>query len=182
MPNLHVYKFKQLLLGFVTVSLLVLSAYNLFTYLNRHAIVSAVVLSQSQTSQVYISGAVESPGVYAITKGTSLGEAISMAGGLSPEANAEYLNKDVDLSAEVSGKVFVPFSSLDSVATVDQPISGRVSVNSASLAQLDTLPGIGPSLAQKIIDARPFSVVSDVQNVPGIGEKKYADIAELISL
>jgi PKD repeat protein len=60
-----------------------------------------------------------------------------------------------------------------------------VNINNASLAELDTLPGVGPATAQKIIDARPFSSTSDIQNVQGIGgpgSKTYEDIIGLITV
>ncbi len=65
------------------------------------------------------------------------------------------------------------------------PAFALVNINSASLDELDTLPGVGPSIAQKIIDSRPFSSTTDIQNVQGIGgpgTKTYDDIIDLITV
>lgn len=75
----------------------------------------------------------------------------------------------------------------DSNARAEQPIVSSVgqncvNINSASLGQLDSLPGIGPAYAQRIIDNRPFSSTFDIQRVKGIGPKTYEKIKELICL
>lgn len=65
------------------------------------------------------------------------------------------------------------------------PALALVNINSAGLEELDTLPGVGPSIAQKIVDARPFSNTSEIQNVQGIGgpgSKTYDDIIGLITI
>jgi len=65
-------------------------------------------------------------------------------------------------------------------------INGLININTADLGQLDTLPGIGPVTAQKIIDYRlshnGFKNITEINNVSGIGPKKYADIASKISI
>ena len=65
-------------------------------------------------------------------------------------------------------------------------VGGKVNINTASAEQLDTLPGVGESTAQKIIADReangPFSSPEDLKRVSGIGDKKYAELADLITV
>lgn len=75
---------------------------------------------------------------------------------------------------------------IKSTQTTKPTNNGLVNINTADLAQLDTLPGIGPATAQKIIDYRlvhnGFKSINEINNVSGIGPKKYADIAPKISI
>ena len=60
--------------------------------------------------------------------------------------------------------------------------SKKVDLNSATKAELETLPGVGAATAQNIIDARPFKSVSDLKNVKGIGDAKFAQLKDLVAV
>lgn len=151
----------------------------------------------SAETEVYVDvdGAVASPGVYRLKVGSRVSQAIDAAGGLTAEADVTGLNR---ASKVTDGqKVYVPTvgeqqtalaagGAEGSTAAVSGAgaSSGLVNINTASAAELQTLSGIGPSMAQSIIDERTkngaFASVDDLMRVSGIGEKKLAKIKDCI--
>lgn len=150
---------------------------------------------QEKTIRVYVSGAVLEPGLYDIPMGSRAEVAISAAGGMTEAADSTRVNlarklKDgnqVNVPAlKGSGKSSLPkqFAKATQSAgkkssrqTVrDVATSGaKVKINSASVSELQTLPGIGPALAQRMVETRNqgrFSSVEDLRRVPGIGKAK----------
>jgi len=156
----------------------------------------AILLAPPPTPRpltVHLSGAVLQPGVYSLPPGSRVQDGIQAAGGLSEEADASLLNLAAPL--QDGGRVHVPSRSPalpDSPAassTLPQetsPAGGLININTASLSELESLPGIGPTLAQRIIDYRqssgPFAAIEDVQNVSGIGPTRFEQIKGLISV
>lgn len=148
-------------------------------------------------TEVYVDvdGAVASPGVYRLKDGARVSQAIDAAGGLTAEADVTGLNR---ASKVTDGqKIYVPTvgeqqaalaagGAEGGAATVSGTgtSSGLVNINTASAAELQTLSGIGPSMAQSIIDERTqngaFASVDDLMRVSGIGEKKLAKIKDCI--
>lgn len=137
---------------------------------------------------VHVLGAVRSPGVVELPQGARVADAIELAGGLTAAADPGELNLAavvVDGSQVVIGTRGKPRGEVRSEGTDGGAVSaGRaatISLNTATLEQLDTLPGVGPVTAQKILDWRKlhgrFSAVTELQEVDGIGPKTYADIA-----
>lgn len=149
----------------------------------------------SSATEVYVDvdGAVVRPGVYRLKDGARVSQAIDAAGGLTAEADVTGLNR---ASKVTDGqKIYVPtVGEQHAAAAVDGAesgagttsgagsLSGLVNINTASAAELQTLSGIGPSMAQSIIDERskngPFASVDDLMRVSGIGEKKLAKIKD----
>jgi competence protein ComEA len=113
---------------------------------------------------------------------------------LLPEANSQVLNLAALL--QDGGRVSVPTAppALPPMGTISQPdvrsptlgIQYPININTASLAELDSLPGIGPITAQLIIDYRenkgPFKSIEDIMNVSGIGPKTFEEIKDLITV
>jgi competence protein ComEA len=142
--------------------------------------------------RVHISGEVSRPDVYALPAGGIVQDVVVAAGGFSETADKDVVNLALPLVdgmhihvPSIEENVTVPLVSEGSSRSGN--LAGSlVNINSATLEELDTLPGIGPGTAQKIIDYRqtigPFQTVDDVINVSGIGMVKFEQIKELITV
>ncbi|MDF1597457.1 MAG: ComEA family DNA-binding protein [Acidimicrobiia bacterium] len=132
---------------------------------------------------VHVSGAVVEPGLVELSTGARVADALAAAGGALPSADLTAVN----LAAPViDGTLIVVVEEGDSGGLPLQPGDGRVRVNTATIDEIATLPGIGPVLAQRVADYRdsngPFSVVEDLLDVPGIGEGKLATIRDSVAI
>lgn len=135
---------------------------------------------------VYVCGAVENPGVYMLSTGDRQITAIEAAGGFTADACADALN----LAATVidGERIYVPSISDVSADDLQQTVAdggfSLVNINTAAKEELMTLPGIGASKAQKIIDYREangrFDSTEDLMNVPGIKSGTYDSLKDLI--
>ncbi|MFE5671456.1 helix-hairpin-helix domain-containing protein [Agromyces sp. NPDC056523] len=147
---------------------------------------------------VHVLGAVAEPGIVELAPGSRVVDAVAAAGGLTAEADpggvnlARALVDGEQLVVPKVGEVPPPASASGGTgagaggAPAAGGAGGRVSLNSADVAALDTLPRIGPALAQRIIDWReangPFTDVSQLLEVTGIGDAVYSGLVDLVSL
>ena len=143
-------------------------------------------------SIVHVAGAVREPGVYKLAADARVDEAVARAGGPTRRADLSGLN----LAAKVEDgrQVLVPERAAGgsspgtaSAASAAMPAEGQpVNLNTATLEQLDTLSGIGPLTAQKILDFREerggFSSIEELGEIPGIGDKRLATLREEVTL
>jgi competence protein ComEA len=133
---------------------------------------------------VDVAGAVRRPGLVRLAKGSRVSDAIAHAGGPTAHADRDAVN----LAAPVSDgqQVLVPARGAvaSAGASGGEATSGPVSLSSATAAQLDTLPGIGPVTAQKIVDYRAqhgsFTSVDGLDAIPGIGPARIAELQGLV--
>lgn len=143
----------------------------------------------SQEIQVYVGGAVASSGVYHLLEGDRVHQALAMAVPL-PTADLRYLGMAREL---IDGEsILVPdlqsgASDPSAASTGQTAAGGKININRASIAELDAgLEGIGPGLAQQIVDYRntngPFKKVDDIKKVGGIGEKRFEAIKDHIAV
>lgn len=151
---------------------------------------------------VFVNGAVAVPDVYELPPDSLVESAIAAAGGFAEPANTAVVNLAQPLHDGV--QVYVPFLEDEVVLPAagvnePEPVAGRtssfstgvdvgnlVNINRADLATLDTLPGIGPGIAQKIVEYRdangPFQTIEEIKRVSGIGDAKFDQIQALITV
>ncbi len=139
----------------------------------------------STTLFVNVVGAVRRPGLYRLKDGSRVADAVTRAGGPTPRAQIELLN----LAARIADgeQIVVPRRGV--VGAVARPgggaAAGPVHLNSATLEQLDGLPGVGPVTAQKILDYRQqhgaFGSVDELDAIPGIGPARLGTLRDLVA-
>lgn len=136
---------------------------------------------------VHVGGAVNSPGLYELRQGMRVNDAVKAAGGPAANGDLDALN----LAAKISDgqKITVPVKGtanpeVPADAGAASAVDGKIAINTATIAQLDELDGIGPVLAKRIVDYRskhgPFTRLDQLQNVDGIGPKKLELIKDQI--
>lgn len=138
---------------------------------------------------VYVSGAVKHPGVVSMAYGSRVTDAVNLLGGPTETADMAGINLAALL---VDGQqIHVPSTGETgggaAVTTLGSRVAGgKININTADTAALDTLPGVGPSTAQKIVDYRKnhgsFTSMEDLKSVPGIGESKYQNLKDKITI
>lgn len=151
--------------------------------------------------QVYVNGQVAVPDVYELPPDSRVADAIEAAGGWTNEANTAVINlaqpladgmqiyvpSETEMAAAAPPVVTEPDTFTRSGTSLDVTDSGGlVNINEATLDELDALPGIGPSTAQKILDYRDeygrFNTIEELMNVSGIGEAKFGSVKDLITI
>lgn len=159
----------------------------------------SVVLRPAPTPEplrVHIAGAVLRPGVYELEENSRIEDAVDAAGGFVAEADKNALNLAAPLEdgdrldiPYVAG--FIPEDASGFVVISEgtpSPLSGGdlIDINTATAEELDTLPGIGPTIAQRIVEYRsangPFATIEAIQNVQGIGQSIFDEIKDLITV
>lgn len=159
---------KQTLLFFMLI------VFFISAYFGRYQPVSLDLVSPT-TKQVEIKGSVKKPGIYTVKWDGTIKDVIEKAGGLTESADTSAIS----MVKEVENKdvIVIPEKGAETIQ--------KVSINSASVEELDTLPGVGPAIAERIVayrSTKSFSSIEEIMEVKGIGEKMFAKIKDQITL
>lgn len=154
--------------------------------------------TEQQKITVDVSGAVNQPGVYELMEGQIIEDAINMANGLADTADLMLMAKIINRAALVQNhsKIYIPIigDTAASISTTENTpntstnssLSSIININTASANELDRLSGIGPIIANRIIDYRQkhgaFKRKEDIVKVSGIGSAMYAKIKDRITI
>ena len=141
--------------------------------------------ASARTLFVNVVGAVRRPGLYRLRDGSRVADAVRLSGGPTPKAQIELLN----LAARIADgeQIVVPRRGLagPAAASPGTAAAGPVHLNSATLEQLDALPGVGPVTAQKIVDFRQqhgaFGSVDELDAIAGIGPARLEQLRGLVA-
>lgn len=147
---------------------------------------------------VDVAGAVVKPGVYTLPVGSRVDDALTAAGGLTKNADTVYVTKVFNRAAKLvdGGKIYVPKVGEDETSyivgttiqkgdtshIVSGSVSGLVSINRASQSDLESLSGIGPATATKIISGRPYQTINEVVSKKAMSQSLYDKLKSQLTL
>jgi len=175
--------------------------------IENEILVNSVITNENNTNDdiviIHITGSVKNPGIVKLKEGSRIEDAIEAAGGLTE--NADITKVNLAYIVEDGTKIKIPSASEedigdddiidsksgDNIIIEENTVSSNnstqtININKATEKEFETLPGIGPSLASKIIEYRnqngKFGSIEDIKNVNGIGDSKYEKIKDLITV
>jgi competence protein ComEA len=165
----------------ITIGLLALILLAIGFALKPQAVTNRLAALEYPPIVVSVSGEVARPGTYELPWGARTKDAIQAAGGTTKAAESSLLNPAAQL--EDGEQLLVPgrAATVNAVQLTDKTTSGeRINLNTASLAELEALPGVGPKFAARLIEGRPYSSFEDVDRVKGVGPKMLEKLKNLV--
>lgn len=172
----------------IIITFLILS---LFSFQVKAEMINAI-------ANVYVYGEVNKPGIYKVPEGTRLTEVIKKAGGLKKTAWTKeinlaspikdslsiYIPSEKDIKKQEKIEQQIVFRNNDKIENKKSKSNQKINLNTATLEELDSLPGIGKKLAQSIINYRNkngrFKSVEELKNIPKVGNKKFLKISKRV--
>jgi competence protein ComEA len=146
--------------------------------------------------RIDVAGAVAAPGVYVLPAGSIVADAIAAAGGPADAADLDRVNKAVPLQDGMqihvpriadtpsAAVLLLPATPASTTHTAEAGAAAGdlIDLNTATLAELDTLPGVGPATAQRIVDGRPYGKIEDLLRIKGIGQATFDKLKDHITV
>lgn len=170
---------------------LILVLVGIFQFLTRKNEPSPIVFEESSENLeekivVDVEGAVINPGVYSLTSKSRILDALAAAGGLSEDADRDWVEKNINLAKKVTDgvKIYIPRTGEQILSETASTIGGTgpvMNINTATPTDLDSLPGIGAVTSQKIIDGRPYGQIEELLNRKIVGQATFDKIKDKIS-
>ena len=148
---------------------------------------------------VDVQGAVARPGLYELPAGSRVGEAIDQAGGLAGDADEERIARTINRAAKIidGGKIYVPKVETNNASHIPVPQTtsyninslgteksqnGTVNINFATQSELESLSGVGPVTAQKIISGRPYQTLEELVSKKAMSQSLFTKLRDQLSL
>ena len=190
------YKIEIILIGLSIITLIISLSIFLISSSNQSEIRFTTEEGKNNEHKisVHIAGAVEKPDLYEIPEGSRLRDLLTKANGLSAEADRDYFETNFNLAQILSDqqKVYIPSTeevsnrnkniTLENFSYSENTQTSLVNINTASQQQLESLPGIGPVTAKKIINYRPYEKKEILIEEKIIGSSVWEKIKDQISL
>jgi competence protein ComEA len=179
--DLHYSSLQKRGLAIIALLVLVISALFVMRGSSQEVVAASAPLEidaiTQQTLMVDVAGAVVNPGVYSLPLNSRVVEAIKAAGGLKKGADTSDINQARILKDGEQIYVFPAVSRFSGTTSVPLRKNGPIMINRATAKDFESLDGIGPVLASRIVTYRksngPFTAVEDLLKVPGIGQSKF---------
>ncbi|MDO8488165.1 MAG: helix-hairpin-helix domain-containing protein [bacterium] len=134
---------------------------------------------QSSTKQIFvdISGAVNSPGVFQLPSGSRVEDALKLAGGLASSADTKWIEMNLNRAQVLidGAKLYIPLMN-DTSSSQVKTSSENISINSATKSELESLPGIGPVTAEKIISNRSYQTLEELVSKKVLNQKLFESL------
>ncbi len=167
---------------------LILVIVGVIQFIFQKPIEPALIVEQAKAPEqkviVDIQGAVLNSGVYQLTSESRVVDALAAAGGMSEDADRQWIEKNLNLAKKVSDglKIYIPRAGERILSEQGIELNGPViNINTASATDLESLPGIGAVTANNIIDGRPFTQIEDLLSRKIVGESTFKKIKDKIS-
>lgn len=188
-PIWYTYKIP-IILGVVSILLIIVSIVLLLKSVQTVTPVEFSISTQSgqidnlASISVDVEGAVVTAGVISLPSGSRVEDAIEAAGGLRNNADTQYISKNLNRAMKLFDgmKIYIPEANEGDTSHNLSTNNNLVSINLATKEQLESLSGVGPATAQKIIDSRPYASLSDLITKKAIGSSLLEKLKNQLSL